>query len=57
MQTARGYGVRLFADGIELVVIEPWGSMLPAFLLGEIREHAGGIIAVLLGESRARVPG
>jgi hypothetical protein len=57
MQTARGYGVRLFADGIELVVIEPRGSMLPAFLLSEIREHAGAIIAVLRGESRARVPG
>jgi hypothetical protein len=57
MQTARGYGVRLFADGTELVVIEPWGSMLPAFLLGEIREHAGAMIAVLRGESRARMPG
>jgi hypothetical protein len=57
MQMARGYGVRLFADGTELVVIEAWGGMPPASLLSEIRERAGAIISVLRGESRARVPG
>ena len=57
MQTVRRYGVRLWADGKELIVIEPWGGMLPECLLSELRQHAGTVIAVLWGESRARVPG
>jgi hypothetical protein len=53
-QTVRGYGVRLWADGKELIVIEPWGGMLPESLFGELRKHAGAVIALLRGESRAR---
>jgi hypothetical protein len=57
MQTVRGYSVRLWADGKELIVIEPWGGMLPESLFGELRKHAGAMIALLRGESRARAPG
>lgn len=57
MQTVRRYGVRLWADGKELIVIEPWGGMLPECLLSELWQHAGTVIAVLRGKSSARVPG
>ena len=54
MQEARGYGVGLWADGMDLVVVEQWGRILPVPLFDELRQHAGAVIAELRRESRAR---
>ena len=54
MQTARGYGAGLWADGNELIVVEQWGHLLPADALDELRQEAGAVIAELRGESHAR---
>jgi hypothetical protein len=55
MQEARGYGAGLWADGMDLVVVEQWGRILPALLFDEEhRRHAGAVIVELRRESHAR---
>jgi hypothetical protein len=54
MQEARGYGAGLWADGMDLVVVEQWRRILPVPLFDELRQHAGAVIAELRRESRAR---
>lgn len=51
---ARWFGCVLFADGHELVVVEPWLSNLPVETRAELAVNAGTIIALLRGESRLR---
>jgi hypothetical protein len=54
MQAARNCGVGLWADGMNLVIVEPWLSVLHEDVLEQLRQHAGGVIAELRGQSRAR---
>lgn len=54
MDQARSRRVVLVADGLTPVVVEPWLSRLLPEILAELRDHAGGVIAVLRGESRRR---
>jgi hypothetical protein len=46
----------LVADGDTLAVVESWLSELPAETLHQLRERAGGIIAMLRREHRFRHP-
>jgi hypothetical protein len=52
--TARTHGVVLVADGRDLIVVERWLSTLPDEIRHAIAANAGGIIALLRGESRER---
>jgi hypothetical protein len=51
---ARWRGAVLIADGRELIVVERWLSVLSEEALCALKDHAGDVIAVLLGESRQR---
>jgi hypothetical protein len=55
IHAARCYGVGLWADGGELVVLEPWGRILPPMLFDELRQCAGAVIGGLRSESDTRV--
>ena len=48
------YGVVLIADGVELIVVEPWLSSLPPDVLQQLKDAAGEVIAALRGEADAR---
>jgi hypothetical protein len=50
----RAHGVVLVADGRDLILVERWLSTLPDETRDAIAANAGGIIALLRGESRAR---
>jgi len=54
---ARWHHVVLVADGLTLVVVEPWLSNLSPETLAELRDHAGAVIALLRGESGRRTGG
>jgi hypothetical protein len=56
VERARSRGAVLVADGHELKIFEP-GVKLPDAILGALRDEAGAVIAILRGESRARVSG
>jgi hypothetical protein len=52
---ARWCGAVLVADGHELlIVVLSWRSTLPEETLRALKDNAGSVIAVLLGESRQR---
>ena len=51
---ARWCGCTLVADGLELIVAEPWMSGLPDEVRDGLAANAGTIIALLRGESRVR---
>jgi hypothetical protein len=51
---ARWCGCTLVADGLDLIVVEPWMSELPDLVRDGLAVHAGTIIALLRGESRVR---
>lgn len=51
---ARRFGCVLVADGLDLVVVEPWLSELPEQLRDGLAANAETIIALLRGESRVR---
>jgi hypothetical protein len=51
---ARWCGCVLVADGLDLIVTEPWLSDLPEETPTGLAANAGTIIAVLRGESRVR---
>jgi hypothetical protein len=51
---ARFHGAVLIADGPELIVVERWLSVLPEETLRALKDRAGSVISVLLGESQAR---
>jgi hypothetical protein len=51
---ARFRGAVLVADGHELIVVLSWRSTLPEETLRALKDNAGSVIAVLLGESRQR---
>jgi hypothetical protein len=53
----RRHGVVLVADGDELIVVERSQRTLPPETLQTLSRHAGPIIAILRGESRARISG
>ena len=44
----------LVADGLDLIVVEPWLSELPDEVRDRLAANAGTIIALLRGESRVR---
>jgi hypothetical protein len=54
---ARWCGCVLVADGLDLIVVEPWLSGLLEETRAELAANAGTIIAVLRGESRVRSAG
>jgi hypothetical protein len=54
---ARWCGCVLGADGHELIVVEPWLTMLPPDTLCELRARAGEVIAALRRQSRVRCAG
>ena len=51
---ARWCGCVLVADGLELILVEPWQSELPDDVRNDLAANAGTIIALLRGESRVR---
>ena len=51
---ARWCGCTLVADGLDLIVVEPWMSELPDQVRDDLAAKAGTIIALLRGESRVR---
>jgi hypothetical protein len=51
---ARWCGCTLVADGLDLIVVEPWISELPEEVRDGLAANAGTIIALLRGESRVR---
>jgi hypothetical protein len=51
---ARWCGCTLVADGLDLMVAEPWMSELPEEVRDGLAANAGTIIALLRGESRVR---
>ena len=51
---ARWCGCTLVADGLGLIVVEPWMSELPDHVRDDLAANAGTIIALLRGESRVR---
>jgi hypothetical protein len=51
---ARWCGCTLVADGLDLIVVEPWLSELPDGVRDDLAAKAGTIIALLRGESRVR---
>jgi len=51
---ARWSGCTLVADGLDLIVVEPWLSELPEDVRDRLAANAGTIIALLRGESRVR---
>jgi hypothetical protein len=55
LDRARWRGAVLVADGRELIVVEPWLSTLSPETLRELRDNAGAIISVLIGESQERL--
>jgi hypothetical protein len=57
LDQARRHGAVLVADGGELIVVERWQSALSPKTLQAVKSCAGGIIAVLRGESRHRCAG
>jgi hypothetical protein len=55
LDRARWRGAVLVADGRALIVVEPWSSALNPEILRELRDNAGAIVSVLIGESRERL--
>jgi len=51
---ARWCGCTLVADGLDLIVVEPWMSELSQEVRDGLAANAGTIIALLRGESRVR---
>jgi len=51
---ARWCGCTLVADGLDLIVVEPWLSELSKEVRDGLAANAGTIIALLRGESRVR---